>query len=71
MKVLFLATIFLITVIGNGQNIEKVIVSDKDPYHFYINDNDSSTLYYYKMVPKEKPIGVLTIIPSGGETTEN
>lgn len=53
-------------------NMEKIVVSKDDPHTLYINDgNANTTLYYYKMVPKEKPRDVLTIIPSGGETTEN
>lgn len=54
-----------------SQNLEKIPVRSSDPYSFYVNDGDSTELYYYKLVPKKKPIGVLTIFPSGGETTEN
>lgn len=53
-------------------NIEKINVSDHDPYSLYTNDGRNNTkLYYYKMIPDGRPVGVLTIIPSGGETTEN
>ena len=52
-------------------NMEKVMVSSNDPHSLYINDGKSNTnLFYYKMIPKIEPLGVLTIIPSGGETTE-
>lgn len=53
-------------------NLEKVVVSSKDPYSLYVNDGHENThLFYYKMVPKTPPIGALVIIPSGGETAEN
>ena len=61
----------LISRFGFSQDLEKVHLQSSDPYSFYISDGDSTALYYYKMVPKEKPIGVLTILPSGGESTEN
>lgn len=54
------------------ENIEKIVVSANDPHSLYVNDGNSNTnLFYYKMIPKGKARGVLTIIPSGGETTEN
>lgn len=71
MKYLILILILLGSTFCFSQKLEKVNISDTDPYHFYINDGDSTNLYYYKIVPKEQPIGVLTIFPSGGETTEN
>jgi len=53
------------------KKIEKIAVSDEDPDELYINDGNNNTdLFYYKMVPDGKPIGVLTIIPSGGESAE-
>jgi hypothetical protein len=67
--ILLLFTLFHTLVYS--QKLEKVLVSEIDPYNFYINDGDSTSTYYYKIVPKEKPIGVLTIFPSGGETIEN
>src|SRR5690606_38819871 len=39
--------------------------------NLYINDNDSTELYYLKLVPKSKPIGAVVIFPSGGETTQD
>lgn len=49
----------------------KVPLSEEDPYSLYINDGQNNTkLYYYKLIPEGKPKGTLTIIPSGGETTE-
>jgi len=46
-------------------------MSQSDPYNFYINDGDSTEIFYYKMLPKSKPVGVLTIFPSGGEKIED
>lgn len=53
-------------------NLTKVNVSNEDPNSLYINDgNENTHLFYYKMVPDSPVIGVLVIIPSGGETVEN
>lgn len=53
-------------------DIDKVVVSTDDPHSLYINDGISNTnLFYYKMSPKEDPLGVLIVIPSAGETAEN
>jgi len=53
-----------------SQELIRKDLSNEDPYYFYVNDNDSTQLFYYKMVPP-KPIGVLTILPSGGESIES
>lgn len=53
-----------------GQNIGKVLVQSTDPFSLYLNDGDSTNLYYYQILPEGKPTGVLIILPSGGETTE-
>ncbi|MAC95560.1 MAG: hypothetical protein CMC96_08660 [Flavobacteriales bacterium] len=71
MKHFILISAILFNTICFGQKLEKVIVSETDPHNFYINDGDSTQLYYYQIIPKEKPVGVLTIFPSGGETIEN
>lgn len=71
MKILLVAFTFLFGNFCLAQTLEKVIVSEQDPYYFYISDGDSTSTYYYKIIPKEKPIGVLTLFPSGGETIEN
>lgn len=54
-----------------GQEFEKVVISDQDNSSLYINDNDSTELYYLKLVPKSKPIGAVVIFPSGGETVQD
>jgi hypothetical protein len=71
MRLLFVLSSILISTITYSQTLEKVMISKEDPYHFYISDGDATDLFYYKMVPKEKPVGVLTIFPSGGESIEN
>ncbi len=57
--------------ISNAQELEKVILEDVDTNDLYLNDGESTTLYYLKSVPKAKIKGVLVILPSGGETTED
>ena len=58
--------------IGIGQKVEKVIVSNQDPYNLYAYEKtDTSTLFYLKLVPKIKPIGVLVILPAGGDMVED
>lgn len=57
--------------ISYGQELEKIIIKDLDTNDLYLNDGDSTTLYYLKSVPKTEIKGVLVILPSGGETTEN
>jgi hypothetical protein len=56
---------------SNGQELEKIIMKDIDTNDLYLNDGDSTTLYYLKSIPKTEIKGVLVILPSGGETTEN
>jgi hypothetical protein len=67
-------TILLILTCLNcyGQKVERVVVAIKDPYDLYANfDKDSSTLFYEKIVPTNKPIGVLVILPGSGERLED
>lgn len=49
----------------------KISLAHADPDNLYINDGDSTELYYYQYVPKTSIKGVLVILPSGGESTEN
>jgi hypothetical protein len=55
----------------NSQEYEKVIVSNSDEHDLYVNDQNATTLFYYKFVPKTTIKGALVILPSGGETVEN
>lgn len=63
-------TLFILTCFScSAQKVERVIVAHEDPYDLYANiDKDSTTLFYDKLVPKDKPIGVLIILPGSGET---
>lgn len=55
-----------------GQKVERVVVAKEDPYDLYASfDKDSTTLFYDKIVPKYKPIGVLVILPGAGERLED
>ena len=55
-----------------GQSLEKVIVYNQNPYGLYgIADKDSNNFFYQKLVPKNKPIGVLVILPGGGDSIED
>ena len=54
-----------------GQEFEKISVSKTDISELYINDENSTELFYYKYLPKINIKGVLVIIPSGGELVEN
>lgn len=68
------ALILLMTIFSNyciGQEFEKVVISNQDSSHLYINDSDSTELYYLKLVPKSQPIGAVVILPSGGETIQD
>lgn len=68
------ALILLMTIFSTyciGQEFEKVVISDQDTSHLYINDNDSTELYYLKLVPKSQPIAAVVILPSGGETIQD
>jgi hypothetical protein len=69
-KQLSIATLLFIT-FCYGQELEKVSVNIPDTNDVYVNDNDSKSLYYYKIIPKTEIKGALVILPSGGETTDN
>ncbi len=48
------------------------MVAHEDPFDLYANfDKDSTTLFYEKLVPKSKPVGVLVILPGTGERIED
>ncbi len=54
-----------------GQKIDRIVISHEDPDDLYANyDKDSTTLFYEKMVPTGKPVGVLVILPGAGEGIE-
>ncbi|MCU0326320.1 MAG: hypothetical protein MUF45_13860 [Spirosomaceae bacterium] len=54
-----------------AQKREKIMVQKTDPYDlYYVNDKDSTNLFYIKYSPKSKPKGVIVVLPGGGETVE-
>ncbi|GEM_PF-392076 len=71
MKTWLSILILLLTQQTISQELIKREISKDDPYSFYINDNDSTNLFYYKMVPNKAPIGALILLPSGGESIES
>lgn len=55
-----------------AQKVEKIVVANEDPFDLYANsDKDSTTLFYEKIVPKGKPVGVLVIMPGSGERLDD
>ena len=67
-----LSLLILLTFIScKGQDFEKVVLEDLDTSKLYINDGESSELYYLKLIPKSKIKGAVVIFPSGGETTDD
>jgi len=69
MKKLYLLLTFIGTFsIALAQQTERIVVYREDPHDLYANmDADSTTLFYEKMVPSVKPIGVLVVMPGAGE----
>lgn len=69
----FITTLLVLTCLTCfGQKVERVVVAHQDPYDLYANfDRDSTTLFYEKIVPKNRPIGVLVILPGSGEQLED
>lgn len=61
----------LATIFNVGKQVDRISVSKTDPSGLYINDGNSTELFYYKFVPKNAIKGVLVILPSGGEIIEN
>ena len=71
MRQILYLLLLLTTISCKSQKTEKIIVSKTDDNELYINDGDSTILYYYKIIPKSNILGTLVILPSGGESTEN
>ncbi len=61
----------LINISCKSQDFEKVVLENKDTANLYINDEESSELYYLKLIPSGKIKGAVVILPSGGETTQD
>jgi hypothetical protein len=71
MKQLLFLVLVLAAASCRTQTMDKVSLASADADNLYINDGDSTALYYYQFVPKAAIKGVLVILPSGGESTEN
>lgn len=71
MKNLFLLLFIFSSGLSSAQRFERISLGDQDPANLYVNDGDSTELYYLKLVPKSEPIGVVVILPSGGESVQN
>lgn len=54
-----------------AQEFEKVPCSYKDSTYLYINDGDSDSLFYYQLIPEQKPQACIIIIPASGEKVES
>ncbi|HEX6169160.1 MAG TPA: hypothetical protein VFZ33_05670 [Chitinophagaceae bacterium] len=68
MQKIFTLALLLLTFVSLGQQTERVIVSRQDPFDLWANfDKDSTTLFFEKIVPKSKPVGVVVILPGTGE----
>lgn len=63
--------LLIITISCKSQDFEKVILKNPDISNLYINDGESTELYYLKLIPKGVIKGAIVILPSGGETTQD
>ncbi|HLX91593.1 MAG TPA: hypothetical protein VKR32_07915 [Puia sp.] len=72
---LAILALFLLFVhnVSIGQKIEKIIISRNDNHKIYddYEHNDSTTIFYLRIIPKIKPKGTLVIIPAGGDLVED
>jgi len=71
MKNLLIFALLINLFFCRAQEFEKITVSETDDSELYLNDGNSTELFYYKFVPKNKIKGVVVILPSGGELVEN
>lgn len=71
MKNILLIAVLFTLLSCKTQNASKILISKTDTSGLYINDEDSTDLFYLKFAPKKKITGVLVILPSGGEVVEN
>jgi pimeloyl-ACP methyl ester carboxylesterase len=69
----FLITTFVcISFSCYSQKTERVIVATQDPYDLYASmGKDSTTLFYEKMIPANKPVGVIVILPGTFESIDD
>lgn len=67
-----IALLFILSSLAcDRQKTQRIVISNYDPYDLYANiDKDSTTLFYEKILPDNKPIGAIVILPGAGETIE-
>jgi len=53
------------------KSINKIVLDINDSTDLYISDGSSKELFYYLLIPEEKPIGVLVLLPAAWETVEH
>lgn len=71
-RIYFLIIISILPILScKAQKFEKVLISQPDTLNLYINDGDSTVLYYLKLVPISKPIGAVVIFTSRGESVQD
>lgn len=70
-KSIFLILTLFINFSSFCQGFKKVNLKKSDTANLYINDEDSTMLYYLKLIPPGDVKGAIVIFPSGGETTED
>lgn len=69
-KIILLLT-FLVNISCRSQDFEKIKLNISDKSNLYVNDGESTDLYYLQLIPNGKIKGAIVILPSGGETTED
>lgn len=70
-SILIVLIIVFGSLVGRSQDYERIVMSTQDSNHFYFGDGESTDLFYDVLKPKNKPVGVLVIFPSGGQLVEN
>ena len=53
------------------ENLEKISIDMIDSTYIYVNDEESTDLFYYALSPKDKIQGTLVLFPPTWQTTEN
>lgn len=71
MKNFIFLLLFSLSFVTYAQEISKVPLDVLDKDNLYVNDGTSAELHYYEIVPEKKPKGVIVVLPSGAELTED
>lgn len=67
----YLLLVFLLITSCSQSNFEKVSYSEVDPAELYIQDGESTELFYMKLIPSGKIKGAIVVLPSGAEPVED